>query len=56
MVYFDTLPDSALVRLPVVKSLFSISAPTVWRWPRFEFVASPLALTAEAREGKGPVA
>jgi predicted DNA-binding transcriptional regulator AlpA len=29
---FDELPASALVRLPVVCALFSISAATVWRW------------------------
>lgn len=28
---FDSLPDVARVRLPVVCSLFAISAPTVWR-------------------------
>lgn len=29
---FDELPGSARVRLPVVASLFSVSAATVWRW------------------------
>lgn len=30
---FDSLPDSAFVRLPVVAALNGgISAPTVWRW------------------------
>lgn len=28
---FDSLPDSANVRQPVVQGLFSISAATVWR-------------------------
>lgn len=31
---FDDLPNSALVRLPTVQALFSISAPTVWRWSK----------------------
>jgi predicted DNA-binding transcriptional regulator AlpA len=31
---FDELPNSALVRLPAVQALFSISAPTVWRWSK----------------------
>jgi predicted DNA-binding transcriptional regulator AlpA len=31
---FDTLPDSANVRLPVVVSLFGISRVTVWRWTK----------------------
>lgn len=29
---FDQLPDAAFVRLPVVRALFGISQPTVWRW------------------------
>lgn len=28
---FDSLPDSANVRLPVVKALFGCSAATIWR-------------------------
>ena len=28
---FDQLPNSAFVRLPVVKALLSISSATVWR-------------------------
>jgi predicted DNA-binding transcriptional regulator AlpA len=28
---FDSLPDSANVRLPVVKALYGCSAATVWR-------------------------
>ncbi|MBG6082718.1 helix-turn-helix transcriptional regulator [Rubrivivax gelatinosus] len=28
---FDTLPDSARVRLPVVVALCGVSVPTVWR-------------------------
>ena len=28
---FDQLPDSAQVRLPVVKALFGVSSATVWR-------------------------
>lgn len=29
--HFDSLPDSAFVRLPVVKGLLSCSPATVWR-------------------------
>lgn len=29
---FDALPNGALVRLPIVMGLFSISRATVWRW------------------------
>ena len=31
---FDELPDSALVRLPLVRQLFSISAPTALHWAK----------------------
>jgi predicted DNA-binding transcriptional regulator AlpA len=39
---FDTLPDSARVRLPVVAALFGVSAPTVWRWSRNGTIPSPI--------------
>ncbi|MGJ8620069.1 MAG: helix-turn-helix transcriptional regulator [Methylophilaceae bacterium] len=29
--YADLLPDTAMVRLPVVKGLFGVSGATVWR-------------------------
>lgn len=29
--HFDSLPDAAYVRQPVVEALFSCSGPTVWR-------------------------
>ena len=44
MVCFDTLPDSAIVRLPVVKSLFSISSPTVWRWSKSGQLPKPVRI------------
>ena len=31
ILHFDTLPNSAQVRLPVVKQILGISAATVWR-------------------------
>lgn len=30
--HFDSLPNAANVRQPVVQALFGISGPTVWRW------------------------
>jgi predicted DNA-binding transcriptional regulator AlpA len=38
---FDCLPDAAGVRLPVVKALFGVSAPTVWRWSRKSIIPAP---------------
>jgi len=45
MSQFDTLPDSALVRLPVVKKLFSISSPTVWRWSKSGRLPAPIRIS-----------
>ena len=45
MSQFDTLPDSALVRLPVVKNLFSISSPTVWRWSKSGRLPAPIKIS-----------
>jgi predicted DNA-binding transcriptional regulator AlpA len=39
---FDQLPTSALVRLPIVAALFSISASTVWRWSRTGRLPEPV--------------
>lgn len=30
--HFDSLPDSAFVRLPMVATLFATSQSNVWRW------------------------
>lgn len=38
---FDTLPDSAHVRLPAVVALFGISRATVWRWVREQKIPAP---------------
>ena len=45
MSQFDSLPDSALVRLPVVKNLFSISSPTVWRWSKSGRLPAPIRIS-----------
>lgn len=38
---FDDFPDTARIRLPVVRCLFGISAPTVWRRVRAGRLPSP---------------
>lgn len=39
---FDSLPDSASVRLPVVCALFGVSGPTVWRWAKAGRLPAPV--------------
>lgn len=38
---FDSLPDSAHVRQPVVEALFGCSAATVWRWVKANVIPKP---------------
>ena len=42
---FDQLPDSANVRLPIVMSLYGVSAATVWRQVKAGTIPSPRKLT-----------
>ena len=41
---FDTLPESAHVRLPVVAALHGIGPATVWRWVKSGRLPAPLKL------------
>lgn len=38
---FDSLPDSAGVRLPVVAALKNIAPITVWRWSKCGLLPTP---------------
>lgn len=42
---FDSLPDSANVRLPVVQALFGCSAVTVWRMVKLGTIPAPRKLS-----------
>jgi len=42
---FDSLPDSAHVRLPVVQALFACSAATVWRRVKNHTLPAPRKLS-----------
>ncbi len=41
---FDTLPESAHVRLPVVAALHGVGPATVWRWVRTGRLPAPIKL------------
>lgn len=41
---FDSLPNSACVREPVVAALFGCSRATVWRWVNEGRLPSPIKL------------
>jgi predicted DNA-binding transcriptional regulator AlpA len=45
MKHFESLPDCAIVRLPVVRELFGISGPTVWRWSKNGLLPSPIKMS-----------
>ncbi len=38
---FDSLPDSAHVRQPVVEALFGCSSATIWRWVKKGIIPHP---------------
>ena len=42
---FDQLPDSAQVRLPVVKGLYGCSTATIWRSVKAGIIPKPEKLT-----------
>lgn len=43
--YFDSLPEAANVRLPVVMALFGCSAPTIWRMVKRGHLDRPIKLS-----------
>lgn len=42
---FDSLPDSAYVRQPIVQALLSCSSPTIWRMVQRGALPAPRKLT-----------
>jgi predicted DNA-binding transcriptional regulator AlpA len=46
LLHFDTLPDAANVRQPVVQGLFGVSAATVWRMVKRGTLPAPRKLSA----------
>lgn len=45
MSQFESLPDCAIVRLPVVRELFGVSSPTVWRWSKKGLLPKPIKVS-----------
>ncbi len=45
LTHFDSLPDSAHVRLPVVRGLYGASASTIWRGVRLGTIPKPVKLS-----------
>jgi predicted DNA-binding transcriptional regulator AlpA len=43
--HFDSLPDAANVRLPVVEALYACSGPTVWRRVKDRSIPAPRKLS-----------
>jgi predicted DNA-binding transcriptional regulator AlpA len=45
LVNFDSMPDSAYVRLPVMQGLYGVSAASIWRGVRRGSIPSPIKLS-----------
>ena len=45
LINFDQLPDSAHVRLPVMKGLYGVSAASIWRGVKNKTIPAPVKLT-----------
>lgn len=43
---FDQMPNSAYIRLPVIMSLYGVSAATIWRGVKNSTIPKPIKLTA----------
>jgi predicted DNA-binding transcriptional regulator AlpA len=45
LVNFDSMPDSAYIRLPVIKALYGLSTATIWRNVKNGFIPKPIKLS-----------
>lgn len=45
LVNFDAMPDSAYIRLPVLKALYGVSSATIWRGVKNLTIPKPVKLT-----------
>ena len=42
---FDTMPNSAYIRLPVIKALYGVSSATIWRGVKIGTIPKPSKLS-----------
>lgn len=42
---FDSLPESAFIRLPIIKALYGVSSATIWRGVKNGTIPKPTKLT-----------
>jgi len=45
LVNFDSMPDSAFIRLPVMQFLYGVSSASIWRGVKNGTVPKPVKLT-----------
>lgn len=45
LINFDSMPDSAYIRLPVLKALYGVSSATIWRGVKSGAIPKPTKLT-----------
>ena len=45
LVNFDSMPDSAFIRLPVIKALYGVSSATIWRGVKAGSIPKPSKLS-----------
>lgn len=44
LAHFDSLPDAAFVRLPVVEALHDVGPATIWRWSKSGRLPAPVKI------------
>ena len=45
LVNFDSMPDGAFIRLPVLKALYGVSSATIWRGVKIGSIPKPSKLS-----------
>lgn len=45
LAHFDQLPDSAYIRLPVMRGLYGISSASIWRGVKSGLICKPVKIS-----------